>query len=125
MCVCFLNISRNSYRQESSSQLTVFAIKHHLMVVVITQLTRINTAHLTQDYGTDCTLIMSNDCCQQTNTQMAKDLHQLSLAACCVPSHKSCRSSRENIREYARALCKTAPLFPFIVCSNTRESSSI
>ena len=73
------------------------------MAVVITQLTRINTAHLTQDYSTDCTLIMSNECCQQINTQMAKDLHQLNLAAHGVASHKLRGSSHENIRAYARA----------------------
>ena len=78
------------------------------MAVVITQLTRINTAHLTQDYSTDCTLITSNDCCQQINTQMEKDLHQLGLAASQV--------TRLLTRKHARVLCKPAPLFPFVVC---------
>ena len=102
MCVCFLNISRNSYRRESSSQRTVFAIKHHLMAVEITQLTRINTAHLTQDYGTNCTLIPSNDCCQQINAQMAKDLHQLSLAARCPKSHVMSFLTRKHTQIRAR-----------------------
>ena len=100
--VYILERLQNFLQRESSLLLTVFAINSPPNSSSNPQITQINTAHFTWDYGIDCVPITSSDRYQKINTQMAKGLHQPDLAARCVANHKSCGSSRENICAYAR-----------------------